>query len=163
MTAHIACFLHLFRRDLGALARAADEARSLGDEYGLPPIAAVGAMAHGRVLVANGESAAGIAAVQDGLARLRATGQAVGLPAMLASLAEAYAQAGQVEAALLAVAEARALVETTREQRYQAELHRLEGELRSARNELDAAERCFRRAIEIARRQGARWWELPPR
>jgi tetratricopeptide (TPR) repeat protein len=160
MTAHIACFVHLFRRDLEALARAADEARSLGDEYGLPPIAAVGAMAHGRVLVANGEATAGIAAVQDGLARYRATGQAVALPAMLASLAEAYAQAGQVEAALLAVAEARALVETTREQRYQAELHRLEGELRSARNELDVAERCFRRAIEIAQRQGARWWEL---
>src|SRR5262249_3664861 len=54
----------------------------------------------------------------------------------------------------------RGLVESTGEQRSAAELHRLEGELRLVRGERDAAGRCFARALEIARRQGARWWEL---
>jgi adenylate cyclase len=36
----------------------------------------------------------------------------------------------------------------------------MEGDLRQRQNEHDAAERCFRSAIEIARRQGARWREL---
>jgi hypothetical protein len=58
------------------------------------------------------------------------------------------------------VAEARALVRSTGELRFEAEIDRLEGELREQLNELDAAERCFRSAIGVAREQGARWWEL---
>jgi predicted ATPase len=45
---------------------------------------------------------------------------------------------------------------------HQAELHRLDGELRLARDPADApaAEACFRRAIDIARQQQAKSWEL---
>jgi hypothetical protein len=68
-------------------------------------------------------------------------------------------QAGHDEALVL-LAEARALVESTGEVRFSAELHRLEGDLRQRRNEPAAAEHCFQRAIALARSQGARWWEL---
>jgi|SRR5215469_709498 len=45
---------------------------------------------------------------------------------------------------------------------YEAELHRLKGELLLARDRSDGAraERCFRSAIDIAREQQARSWEL---
>jgi hypothetical protein len=51
---------------------------------------------------------------------------------------------------------------TTGERVWEAELLRLEGELRLAASPHDVAEAldCFRRAIEIARRQAARSWEL---
>jgi adenylate cyclase len=52
----------------------------------------------------------------------------------------------------------------------EAEVHRLKGELllidlpspaeAVGPASLAAAEACFRHAIEVARRQGARWWEL---
>jgi predicted ATPase len=41
-----------------------------------------------------------------------------------------------------------------------AEFHRLDGELQRLRRDRHAAEHSFRRAIDVARGQGARWWEL---
>ena len=59
------------------------------------------------------------------------------------------------------MAEALALAQTTGEGMYLAELHRLAGELALAQHpDAGEAERRFRTAIEIARRQSARWWEL---
>ena len=49
------------------------------------------------------------------------------------------------------------------EQIYEAEIHRLEGELLLASSRAETrteAEGCFRHAIEIARRQQAKSWEL---
>jgi predicted ATPase len=42
----------------------------------------------------------------------------------------------------------------------EAELHRLRGELLLAFSDPDAASGCFRRAVAVAREQGARMWEL---
>jgi predicted ATPase len=94
------------------------------------------------------------------LAKLPNIRRCVSPPTLLSFLAEAHGEAGHLAQALLLVSEARALVESTGELRFEAELHRLEGELLLQKNESDAAERCFRRAIGVARQQGARWWEL---
>jgi predicted ATPase len=58
--------------------------------------------------------------------------------------------------------EALALVDTTGERWYEAELYRLKGELllqQSSNNQADA-ETCFQQAISIARSQQAKSWEL---
>ncbi len=55
-----------------------------------------------------------------------------------------------------------ALAERTGERIGEAELHRFQGELllmRDPSGEVEA-ERCFRTAIDVARRQKAKWWEL---
>ena len=60
------------------------------------------------------------------------------------------------------MAEALELVEKTEERCWQAELNRTKGELIlavSADNHADA-EHCFSQALEIARRQQAKSWEL---
>jgi tetratricopeptide (TPR) repeat protein len=80
----------------------------------------------------------------------------------LALLAEVYGNMGQAEAALTAVAEAFAHVDKTGERYYEAELHRLQGELllvQSPDNQSEA-EACFHQAIAIARSQQAKSWEL---
>ena len=58
--------------------------------------------------------------------------------------------------------EAFAFVEKSGLRFYEAELHRLKGELMLARSASNtaAAEQSFRTAIEISRRQHARSWEL---
>jgi predicted ATPase len=54
-----------------------------------------------------------------------------------------------------------ALAESTGEAWFDAELHRLKGEILLREHRGDAAATaCFERALEIARAQGARTWEL---
>src|SRR5262249_19226001 len=95
-------------------------------------------------------------------ASVQATGTAAGMPGYLAQLAEAYGQVGQMEEAMHLLAEALALVDTTGERQMEAELYRLHGELllRQAVPEAQTAEACFQRALDVARGQQAKWWEL---
>jgi predicted ATPase len=82
------------------------------------------------------------------------------VPYYLALLAEALTEGGAREAALATLAEARALAESTGERWYEAELHRLTGELAWSEGAGAAAEAWFQKALEIARRQDAKSWEL---
>ena len=78
-------------------------------------------------------------------------------------LAEAYQQVGQAEAGLTVLTEALTVVDRTGAHFYEAELHRLKGELvlqsrvEGAESE---AEACFEQALAIARQQHAKSWEL---
>jgi predicted ATPase len=98
--------------------------------------------------------------MREAIEAYRATGQRIGLPLMLAALAEAHAAAGATAAALACVAEGRTVAESSGEVRFLAELHRLEGTLHAAAGDGHAARSCIERAIAVAREQGARWWEL---
>ena len=69
---------------------------------------------------------------------------------------------GQPEAGLTVLAEALTLVDTTGERWYEPELYRLKGELllqQSSDNQAEA-ETCFHHALEIARNQQAKSFEL---
>jgi predicted ATPase len=98
----------------------------------------------------------------QGLTDLRATGAGLWQPTFLALIAEADRRIGQAERGLEVLGEALAIVERNDERFYEAELHRLKGELLlvSAPADPTAAERCFRIALEIARRQKAKSLEL---
>jgi predicted ATPase len=100
--------------------------------------------------------------MHQGLAAWCATGAEVARPYMLALLAEASAQVGQREEGLPLLAEALAMINDTEERRWEAELHRLKGELLLRQAVLDApqAEACFQQSLTIARRQQAKSWEL---
>jgi predicted ATPase len=100
--------------------------------------------------------------IHQGLAAWQAMGAKVLRPYGLALLAEASAQVGQFEAGLAMLAEALGLVDTTGERFWEAELHRLKGELLLARSSKRAveAEASFRQALAVARRQQAKSLEL---
>ncbi|MBV8358000.1 MAG: hypothetical protein JO189_08695, partial [Deltaproteobacteria bacterium] len=76
-------------------------------------------------------------------------------------LVEACASLGRIDDAMTAFDETLPFAETE-EHYYEAELHRLRGELLLRRTVADRenGEQCFREAIDIARRQGAKSWEL---
>jgi predicted ATPase len=103
-----------------------------------------------------------MAQMQQGLAAWRATGAEVFRPYGLALLAEAYAKVGQLEEGLSLLAEALAVANDKGERRWDAELYRLKGEIllvHSAEHHTEA-ETCFRQALDVARRQQAKSWEL---
>jgi predicted ATPase len=77
-------------------------------------------------------------------------------------LAEIHWKSGRLDQALAEVDEALSIAERTNSRCYEAELHRIRGEVLLARSPDDegTAEACFRRSIEVARSQAARSWEL---
>ena len=135
---------------------------TLTNEQGFVYWSALGMIAEGWMLAAQGATAAGIARIRQGLAAHCATGAALYTSAQLGILAEVHGKAGEPEEGLRVLAEALALVDRSKEAYSAAELQRLKGELLLQRNRADepAAEAAYRTAIKIAQAQQARSWEL---
>jgi predicted ATPase len=116
----------------------------------------------GWAIFEEGQGEAGIAQLREGLAAYRAIGAQIECSHWLALLAGAHCDSGQPAHGLRLIAEALDHVAQTGIVYYEAELHRLEGELRLRLDTPDEqrAEASFRRALEIARQQQAKSWEL---
>ena len=125
-------------------------------------VLAVGPIMRGWALAMQGQGAEGLTQLRQGLDAYRATGAEFQRPHFLSMLAEVHSSMGQPEAGLTALSEALALVEKTGERYYEAELHRLKGELllQHAAPEVSHAETCFQQSLDIARRQQAKSLEL---
>jgi len=156
--------LHHFRREDQRCREQAEAAIGLAIEYGFTQWRVIAMMLRGSALAGEGLGDEGIDQLREGLAAWRAMGAELLRPYFLALLAEAYWRMGRADEGLPTVAEALSLVECTGERMYEAELHRLQGELLRARESgaaaTDTAGACFQRALAAARRQGARALEL---
>jgi predicted ATPase len=77
-------------------------------------------------------------------------------------LAEACVKTSRLDDGLSALTEALAAADKNEMRFYEAETHRLKGDLLLKQDDSNAAEAqsCFQRAIEIARKQSAKSWEL---
>ena len=102
---------------------------------------------------------------EDSIAQLRQDSDSrrgPGWLGTLARLAEAYGTVGQADEGLRLLAEAPAYMDKTGARLFEAELYRVRGEL--LRKQIDPdeaqAEFCFGQALDVARRQQARSWEL---
>jgi predicted ATPase len=103
----------------------------------------------------------GIAQLHQGLAAFRAAGAEISRSRDLGLLAEAYGEAGQTEEGLTVLAEALAVVDKTGERYWEAELHRLKGELlRRRASPMEEVEACFQRSLTVAQHQHAKSLEL---
>jgi class 3 adenylate cyclase/predicted ATPase len=154
--------LHRRRREWQTVQAHAEAILALATEHGFAAPVAQGTFHRGMALAEQGQGAEGLAQMRQGLAALGATGRGSGMPARLAQLAAAHGQVGQVDEGLHLLAEALTVVDTTRERRDEAELHRLHGELllRQPVPDPPQAEACFQQALDVARRQEARSLEL---
>jgi predicted ATPase len=108
---------------------------------------------------------AGIAQMRESLSTLRARRSDSAFTFSVTLLVEALIKDGQLEEGLTVVAEALDLVLRTGQRTHEAELYRLKGELLIMQAEgnttlLSEAESCFHQAIEIARAQSAKSFEL---
>ena len=136
-----------------ALARAAAD-RTLGLSQGGVRLF------RGRATVDRGLVEAGLEEMQRGLAEWEATGTRVWRSLHLGLLADAWLEAGDVERAQETLEEAFKFVEETGERMMEAELHRLQGDTLLAEGDDALAEHHYRQAVDVARAQQARSWEL---
>ena len=121
-----------FGRDAGSAAEHAAALLELAREHKFDLWAASATVVEGWVMARHGQEAAGVAAIQRGLADWRNSGAEWMRPFFLGLLAEACALSGDVRRGLGALDEALAAVERTGERWPDAELHRLRGQLLAA-------------------------------
>ena len=154
--------VHVLRRQPAAARRRAEAAMEMSAEQRNPFFLAYGTVLHGWAQTIQGQIEDGIAEIDRGIAAYRATGSQTWLPYFLALQVETYAQAKRLDDGLASLAEAFAIVDKTEERCWLAELNRIKGELLlvvSPDNRAEA-ESCFSQALDIARRQQAKSWEL---
>jgi predicted ATPase/class 3 adenylate cyclase len=162
----LAAVVRQYRSDASATRALVDEALALSEAHGLAFIGAMASILKGWTLAQEGDLAEGIAQMRRGLAAQLATGAELARPYWLCLIAEACLESGAALEGLALLDEAEAAVQQTDERYWEAEIHRLRGQLLLAASDpaapavVRSAEECYRRALEVARRQGTRSLEL---
>jgi len=157
-----AAFMHCYRREGQATQERAEAGMAFSTEHGFAQYLARGLIMRGWALAVQGQGEEGIAQLHEGMVTVKAVGGELERPRSLLMLAEAYGSVGQLDAGLSAVTEALATVHKTGERLWEAELHRLQGELLlalSVEKHIEA-ETCLHQALAIARHQQAKSLEL---
>jgi class 3 adenylate cyclase/predicted ATPase len=151
--------LHQLMRDGRATQEVSERLITLSTEHGFSFWLAQARIELGGAIAEQGRNEEGLAQMQDGLAALRANGPR---RQYLCLLAKACTETGRFDRGLSALTEALAMAYDYDAHEYEAEMHRLKGELLLRRDDSNAAEAedCFLRAIEIARNWSAKSWEL---
>ena len=140
--------------------QSAEQALANSRDQSFPMFSGLGHIMRGWCLSAIGQAAEGIPLLLQGVAIRRAAGSNLLLAFYLTTLAEAYGMAAQPEEGLNWLAEAAKIIETTNDCWAEAEMHRVRGTLLLSLHERAAAEKSYRQAIEVARRQSAKFWQL---
>ncbi len=154
--------LRQYRREARAAKETVGALVALSTEHGLTHFLAWGTTLNGWAMAEQGRDEEGIAQIQEGLAESRAAEVELMRPYHLCLLAEACTETARIDDGLGALSEALAAAEEHEDRQYEAEMHRLKGELLLRQGESNIAEvqKCFQRAIEIARKQSAKSLEL---
>jgi predicted ATPase len=159
---NIASFSHFLCGNYAAANAQAYEVVALADEKGTLFWKAFGTMNHGCVLAVTGQASDAIHVTTSGIAAWRSIGGTWLLPFYLSYLARAHAALGQFDDGWRCIGEATMTVETSKETMFEAEVHRISGEiaLLSPKQGSVKAEAYFERALAVARQQQAKSWEL---
>lgn len=152
------CTTAWIMRDMHALAERSSALISLADEQGFSFWLARGQCYVGWVASQEGHLGKAFSLLNAGISALRAAGIILYIPAAYAMLSDAYRLAGDQNAAIEALNEGIGIAAKTGELWCEAELYRLQGELQAGNR--GAAEQLLQRALDTARRQSARLWEL---
>ena len=153
--------LHHFRRDATAVSDSVARAHALSQELGFPLLQSSASQIQGWVVAVQGDPATGLAQLQQGA--MQTTDTFVMKPYFLALQVEVYGMLQQYEAALHLLTDILRMAQAAERHFYDAELYRLQGELLLAqtgpRHQAEA-EASLRQALDVARRQAAKMWEL---
>ena len=159
------CFTTVTRFLCGNYAAASalsDELVALAAEKGSLYWKALGMLMRGELFVMTGKSSDAVHIITSGIAASRSTGSSWLESAHLSFFARAYAELGQFDDAWRCIGEAMTAVETTKERWWEADIHRIAGEiaLKSPAPDAAKAQAYFERSLAVARAQQAKSWEL---
>jgi predicted ATPase len=163
---HFAAMLHQVRRDDKRVRECAQASGAVAAEHGLLFWLAGSSLMDGWALATAGAADEGTSRLRQGLRDWQATGSGTYQTYFLGLLADVLHHQGHSEDARRVLEEALTLARQTGEGLYEAELHRLRGEVALGgiggpdSSACQQAEADFRRALDIARRQEAKSLEL---
>lgn len=154
-------YIHQLRREDALCEGKAEAVMRLSREKDIADNLLWASCARGWAIAKRGRPEEGLGQLRETTSICKSVGAEIDLTHLLALLAEAYMCARQFAAALATVDEALGMTARNRDCYYDAELQRLRGELLLLNGATEAeAERCFQQALEIARQQSAKSWEL---
>lgn len=177
-----AAMVHHTRRDIQRTQAIVEAPVALSPEHGLPYWLSLMQVLKGWTFAHQGDYETGIHMMQQGLLASREAGATLNHPYALVLLAEVYGAIGETQQGLMLLHEAQQIVELKAGYFYQAEMFRLQGELtlqqevpdwkmqfssshisfgpQASSQVMTEAEGYFLKAIEVARGQQARLFEL---
>jgi class 3 adenylate cyclase/predicted ATPase len=158
-----AAFLELFRRNPETVATYSQAFADIVSRYDFAAArAGLAVFFQGWAKSSDGGDESRLAEMRRGLTIYRGQGRVWLMPNLAAALAEAEAGAGEIDAGLRRLDDALAELERTEQRWYEAELHRIRGEILLKRDPVNtaAAEQSFQTAIAIAQSQKAGSFKL---
>jgi class 3 adenylate cyclase/predicted ATPase/ABC-type transport system involved in cytochrome c biogenesis ATPase subunit len=162
MARTISLRVHQFRGEAAVVAHQANAAIALCEEHEFVHYLAMALILRGWAKAHQGEFEKGIAEIQEGLEKERATGALLYESYTLGLLADASIKNERYGQAFDLLEQAHSRIDDENSERfYAAEIYRLLGEtfLRS-HQDLDQAEHCFRKGLKVAGEQKAKSLEL---
>ncbi|WP_426441987.1 AAA family ATPase [Bradyrhizobium genosp. P] len=142
------------------LPRHEEELLALSTERGFPLHQGWAMGYRGVSLTLAGQPLQGLSLLEQASKTIQTTGAVTGTPDLLIMLAGTYAALDRPADGLNCLAEAERIIQATDERFGEAELHRLRGSLLDAIGNQAASEQGYRHAIEVARLQAAKVFEL---
>ena len=135
---------------------------ALADEKGALFWQAAGMMHYSAVSALSDKASSAIQKLTSAIAAWRSTGTTLWMPLFLSYSALACVKLRQFDDAWRFIGEAMTAIETTKEKWCEAEVRRMAGEIALLSGEPDTikAQAHFERALEVARQQQAKSWEL---
>ena len=156
-----ACATRVCCGDRAAVESLTAELRSVTTKYHIAYLRTACTALEAHLAVTTGDFAGGIDKVRRALDEFRRQSAGLGWTFAISLPAAACAQLGQAEDGLALIDEAFEAAERHGDHFWEAELHRIKGDLILARTgDADAADACYRRAAVLAAQQGARFLEL---
>ena len=155
-------YLRQYRREARVAQEIAERLIALSVEHGFSHWLAQATIERGWAMAEQGHNEEGIAQIREGLAGFRAAGTEALRPHALCLLADACKELERLDDGLSALAESLTAADKHEIRQYEAETHRVKGELLLKQNNSNSteAQSCFERAIELARKQSAKSLEL---
>ncbi|MGD9680836.1 MAG: protein kinase [Candidatus Obscuribacterales bacterium] len=141
------------------LSETAEYLHTLAEDQGFELWIATAAYYRGAVRYLGGRAKEAVFELMSGIAAFRSLGAELTVPAQLALTAEASFACGEAGRASEAIRNGLELCEKNDNRVHEAELHRLSGELQIETSEKEAEAKFFK-ALEVARAQEDRSWEL---
>jgi predicted ATPase len=152
----------MMRRDRSRTAPHLAALLSLAREHGISVWVAAGTFYDGWLRWNSADRETGMAEMHEGMAQMRMQQQEIFMPLLMTLFAETEAEAGQPNAALATLDTQLATIARSGQRWFLAEVHRVRGEilLKCRPGDSVAAETAFTHAIDIARNQRAKLFEL---
>jgi predicted ATPase/DNA-binding winged helix-turn-helix (wHTH) protein len=157
-----AATIFLWAGDLENAQYHTDLSLSHAEANAMGPLVAIGQARKAELAILRGNTKAGVKDLQATLERIHTVRHEVLTTEFNMALAQGLVAIGRSDESMVLIDESIRQVEVSGEMFYMPELLRIKGGLLLSKREPDVreAEICFRKSLELSRRQGTRAWEL---